>query len=86
MYIHIGQDTVLREESIIGIFDMDNATSSYLTREYLARKEKEKKITAVGSELPRSFTVTSDNGEDAVYLSILSSSTLGRRAESPRIE
>ena len=28
MYLHIGQDTVVREQDIVGIFDMDNTTIS----------------------------------------------------------
>ncbi len=86
MYIHIGQDTVLTQESIIGIFDMDNATSSYITREFLAKKEKQKRVTAVGSELPRSFVVTSENDGDAVYLSLLSAATLSKRASGSGLE
>ena len=86
MYIHIGQGTVLTERSVIGIFDMDNATSSYITREFLSRKEKEKRVASTGNELPKAFIVTEESGNDAVYLSILSSATLSKRAESLRIE
>ena len=86
MYIHIGQGTVLTEKSVIGIFDLDNATSSHITRAFLARKEKEKRVTAAGNELPKAFIVTEEGGNDAVYLSLLSSATLSKRAESLRIE
>ena len=35
MYIHLGQDTVVKKESIIGIFDMDTSTVSGITRNFL---------------------------------------------------
>ena len=41
MYLHIGQDYILNEEDILGIFDMDNTSSSYRTRAFLSRAEKE---------------------------------------------
>ena len=41
MYLHLGGDTVVDSESIIGIFDLDNATLSVKTRELLSRAQKE---------------------------------------------
>ena len=41
MYLHIGQDYILNEEDILGIFDMDNTSSSYRTRAFLRRAEQE---------------------------------------------
>ena len=40
MYLHLGQDVVVRKEFIIGIFDLDNTTSSHITRKFLADAEK----------------------------------------------
>ena len=39
MYLSIGNDMAVRESSIIGIFDMDNTSTSKRTREFLARNE-----------------------------------------------
>ena len=36
MYLHIGRDTVIRADDIIGIFDIENTSVSPVTREYLA--------------------------------------------------
>ena len=57
MYLHIGQGIVVTHESIIGIFDLDNTTSSYITRDYLSRAEKSGRVIALGDELPNSFVV-----------------------------
>ena len=41
MYLHLGHDTVIKQKDILGIFDMDTATVSKNTRDYLSKKEKE---------------------------------------------
>ena len=40
MYLHIGQNTVIRTDDIIGIFDMETSTVSQTTRHVLAQAEK----------------------------------------------
>ena len=35
MYLSIGNDMAVRESSLIGIFDLDNTTTSRRTREFL---------------------------------------------------
>ena len=40
MYLHLGQDTVIKMDEIIGIFDMETSTISKITRDYLAQAEK----------------------------------------------
>ena len=32
MYLHLGQDTVIKMEEIIGIFDLETSTISKITR------------------------------------------------------
>ena len=41
MYLHIGKGKTLNEKDIIGIFDLDTATVSKETREFLNKKEKD---------------------------------------------
>ena len=40
MYLHLGQDTVVTLDEIIGIFDLDTTTVSKSTRNYLTNAEK----------------------------------------------
>ena len=82
MYLHLGGDTVVNTDSIVGIFDMDNATLSHKTREMLSRAQKEGRIVYASFELPRSFVVCRDKREDIIYISQLSSSTLIKRTKS----
>ncbi len=80
MYIHLGVDSVVKEEEIIGIFDLDSTTVSKHTRKFLNVAEKNKKVINVSFELPKSFVVCSKNKESKIYISQLSSSTLQKRS------
>lgn len=79
MYLHLGQDTVVKKKNIIGIFDLDTATVSKKTRDFLANAEKKGNVINVTYELPKSFVVCSENGKTKVYISQLSSTTLLKR-------
>ncbi|MGI5936771.1 MAG: extracellular matrix regulator RemB [Oscillospiraceae bacterium] len=82
MYLHLGNNVVVTQDSILGIFDLDNCSQSHLTREYLAMAEKAGRIITVSEELPKSFVVClGDDNSQYVYLSQLSSATLLKRSE-----
>ena len=87
MYLHIGNDFVVKKSDIVAIFDLDNTSQSILTRKYLSRCEKERRvINASGDELPKSFVVCAYENSRKVYLSQLNSSTLLRRSEQKGLE
>ena len=87
MYLHLGQSVVVPYKEILGIFDMDNASWAYKTREFLERAEAEGRAVWLGDDLPRSFVLVSrGKNPPTVYISQLSSSTLLRRAESESFE
>lgn len=87
MYLHLGQETVVKTAEIVGIFDMDNTTISKWTRKYLNRAEKDGEIITVTTDLPKTFVVVTKRrdrrktgGErEKVYLSQISSATLRKR-------
>ena len=80
MYLHLGMDKVITFDDIIGIFDLDTTTVSKSTRNYLAMAEKAGKVENVCTDLPKSFIVCIDkNGNEKVYISQISSSTLLKR-------
>lgn len=83
MYLHLGQDVVVPKDSIVGIFDLDNATSSHITREFLNRAEKAGEIVNIADDIPKSFVVCRDweTNKTTIYLSQLASATLLRRSE-----
>ena len=86
MYLHIGQNTVVAEPGIIGIFDIDNTTGSHITRKYLSDAEKSGKVVNISDDIPKSFVLCDDGGGSTVYLSQLSSQTLLKRSEAMRLE
>ena len=78
MYLSIGNDMAVREKSIIGIFDMDNTSTSKRTRAFLEQAEKEGQVVPC-DDLPKSFVLTAEYGLNRIYLTSLNSSTLERR-------
>ena len=56
MYLHLGQECIIRTKEILGIFDLDSSTLSKHTRDYLARAEKEGRVVNVTAELPKRYT------------------------------
>ena len=81
MYLHLGGNTLIRSNDIVGIFDIDKVTVKKDSREFLKKAEKSGNVINVTYELPRSFVVSS-NGQrkTKVYISQLSPSTLKKRA------
>ncbi len=79
MYIHIGKDVVVQDTDIIGIFDLDNATVSKRTREFLNINEKKGNVINVAEDLPKTFIICKKNSDTVIYLSQISSSTLRRK-------
>ena len=78
MYLSIGNDMAVREKSIIGIFDMDNTSTSKRTREFLDAAEKNGEVVPC-DDLPKSFVLTQEYGFTRVRLTSLSASTLEKR-------
>ena len=83
MYLHLGQDTVITLENILGIFDLETTTVSQATRDYLSRATKAHRVVTVSSELPKSFVVCrNETGGTTVYVSPISPATLLKRSRT----
>ena len=79
MYLQLGQDTVIRTENIIGIFDLDNTTVQKGTRDFLFEAEKKKETKYVSFDLPKSFVITEKNGKREIFITHLATNTLFKR-------
>lgn len=79
MYLHLGQDTMIRTRDVIGIFDIENSSISKSTRNYLKEAEKNGRVINVSFELPKSFVVCKEKENVRVYISQISASTLKKR-------
>ena len=78
MYLSIGNDMAVRSSAVVGIFDMDNITTSKRTRSFLEKAQKVGMIVPC-DDLPKSFVVTVEYGMVRIYESTLSASTLEKR-------
>ena len=79
MYIPIGLDFSVRDSAVIGVFDLDNTSWSTRTREFLAQAEKNGQAVDAADELPKSFVLTQEYGEQRVYLTRANAAVLQRR-------
>ena len=87
MYLHLGSNISVPLDDIIGIFDLDNASTSRTTRAFLRAAEEEGMVITVGTDLPKSIVVCCPRGSwQRVYISPLASSTLMGRLGSVRFE
>ena len=82
MYVHLGQNTVIRSRDLIGIFDLEKTTLSKATKDFLSQATKEGRVITVSYEMPKSFVVVLEDGKNMVYISQISAATLKKRAES----
>lgn len=83
MYLHLGQAMIVPMCEILGIFDLDKASTSPITHAFLRRAQEEGRVVNVSEDLPKSFVLRRGaTGDSLVYISQLSSATLLRRAES----
>ena len=83
----MGQSFMVPDREILGIFDLDNASWAYKTREFLKRAEQEGRAIWLTGDLPRSFILVDSRwGEPVVYFSPLSAAALAGRAERDRFE
>ena len=82
MYLHLGNGISVPADDLIGIFDLENASLSKFTREFLSRCTHAEEVYNVSFEMPKSFVVCEDpkTKKRTVYISQISSRTLWKRA------
>ena len=73
MYLHIGNGVNVRKKDVIGIFDLDTATVSGITKTYINKNQKEGNIEYSDSDLPRTFVLIEDKVGYKIKLSRISS-------------
>lgn len=88
MYLHLGQETLVNTDDVVGLFDLDSTTLGKKTREFLAKAESEGRVVNVSTELPKSFVLVSPQKRPGapppkqgqrLYISQLSALTLKKR-------
>lgn len=85
MYLHLGNDAVLRKSDIVAIFDMDNTTVSKQSRGFLTAAQRSGAVIDITDDLPKSYIVAVEKGKMSIYISSVSSKTLQKRWKSSKI-
>lgn len=86
MYLHLGNNVIVRKKSVIGIFDLDTVSWSHRTRETLAMVEQAGQVENAADDLPRSLVICSLGSGQRYILSQLSSGTLEKRYKQKEME
>lgn len=81
MYLHLGEDVVIKTEDIVGIFDLEKSSVSKNTKAFFQSSTKKGEVINVSYEMPKSFVVTAENKETKVYISQISPATLSKRSK-----
>lgn len=81
MFLHIGNGKSVKKKDIIGIFDLDTATVSLITKRFINAQQAKGNVEYMDSDLPRAFVLLTEGGKSKVRLSRISSVGLKQRAE-----
>jgi len=84
MYLPIGADFSVRTRCIIGIFDLDNTSTSKFTRKFLSQAEKMGEIIDISGSLPKSYIITEEFGMRKIYLTQFNAASLEKRLQKQR--
>lgn len=79
MFLHVGNNKNIRLSSVVGIFDMDNATLSAITRKYLTKKQREGLVISAIEDIPKSFILYREDNQYKICFSQLSTASLKGR-------
>lgn len=84
--MHLGKSETLRERELVGIFDIDKATVSEDTKNFLKQMQDGFKTVNLATDLPAAFVLAANEYTDRVYLTALSAVALRKRADGTEIK
>lgn len=79
MYIHIGKDLVIKEEDIIGIFNLDYIGNTKQYRKIKSNLEAQKALKIITPNVGKTFILTENNGKSKAYITNIGAGTIGKR-------
>ncbi len=81
MYLHLGQETVVNADDVVGIFDLDTSTISAKTRDFLKNAEQKGQVINTSFELPKSFVINCKKNTNKfnIYICQNTASTIKKR-------
>ncbi|MBQ7399110.1 MAG: DUF370 domain-containing protein [Clostridia bacterium] len=78
-YINVGGSQILRKDEILGIFDLDTASTKTDTKRFLSKCESEGHLVLVGNDIPKSFVLKAEGRKEYIYMTQLSVSSIEGR-------
>lgn len=85
MFVHLGNNVVVNIKDIVTIIDIENTTTSKITRDFLTECQKKNIVENISEDLPKSAVVCKYKNEIKVYISQISPVTLQGRYNRRRI-
>ena len=79
MFITIAPEKIIKTDEIVGIFDLDTASTKTDTKRFLSKCESEGHLIMVGYDIPKSFVLTASGRREHVYMTQLSVSSIEGR-------
>jgi len=78
MYLHLGQDVLVREKNVVAILDLETTTTiSRITKDFLKIAEEGGRVKDVApGQIPKSFVIYKNGEQDIVYITNLSAKAL----------
>ena len=71
-YINIGGTQILKKSEILGVFDLDTASTTTDTKRFLSKCENEGHLIVACSDIPKSFILTGQGRKERIYMTQLS--------------
>lgn len=84
MYVHIGKDIVINSENIVAILDIESLQKNKNLQEVLQKLKISGKIIEITDKSRKSLIIINKDKENKVYLSNISSTTIGKRASNKK--
>ena len=78
MFLFLGGEVTVRDEDVIGVFDIEECSVSRTTADFLNSCQKKTQIVNISENMPKSFIVTTDK----TYISNVSHNTIRKRANN----
>ncbi len=79
MFVNLENEISIKKKEIIGIFDLDTASVSPVTKDFLKKAGRDMKIVYASKRVPESFVLADNGFTENLYMSSFSVDTvLGR--------
>lgn len=79
MFVNLENEISIKKKEIIGIFNLDTASVSPVTKDFLKKAGGDMKIVYASKRVPESFVLADNGFNESVYMSSFSVDTvLGR--------